>query len=129
MGPIHLFALASQHNDWLSTRQTLMAGNIANANTPRYRALDLRPFESVLESTRLEMAVTEAGHMMSNQAAGAASTEVQGEDSWDVYHSSNNVSLEQELLKAAEVNRAYSLNVNVLKAFHRMLSSSARPGG
>lgn len=129
MRPIHLFDLASQHNSWLATRQTLMAGNIANVNTPGYRALDLEPFEAVLESTRLEMAVTEVGHMMPAPATASASTEIEGEESWEVYHSGSNVSLEQELVKASEINRAYTLNTNVLKAFHRMLVSSARPGG
>jgi flagellar basal-body rod protein FlgB len=126
MRPIHLFDLSSQHINWLSSRQALLAGNIANVNTPGYRALDLEPFESVLESTKLEMAATEPGHMMPDPTTASASTEVEGEESWDVFHSGSNVSLEQELLKAGEINRAYTLNTNVLKAFHRMLTSSAR---
>lgn len=126
MRPIHLFDLSSQHFNWLSSRQALLAGNIANVNTPGYRALDLEPFESVLESTKLEMTATKPGHMMPDTTAASASTELEGEESWDVYHSGSNVSLEQELLKAGEINRAYTLNTNVLKAFHRMLTSSAR---
>ncbi len=129
MQPIHLFDLASQNNHWLSTRQTLMAGNVANVNTPGYRAIDLQPFDAVLESTKLEMAVTETGHMAPEQTAATAATELEGEDSWEVYHSGSNVSIEQELLKASEINRAYSLNTNILRAFQRMLISSAKPGG
>ncbi len=129
MQPIHLFDLASRQKSWLSTRQTLIAGNIANVNTPGYRALDLTPFEDVLESTRLEMAATKAGHMMPDPADLTGTAEVEGEESWDVYHSGSNVSLEQELLKAGEINRNYTLNTNMLKAFHRMLVSSARSAG
>lgn len=128
MQPIHLFQLASQHNHWLATRQTLTAGNIANANTPGYRAQDLEPFDRVLEQTRLGMAATEAGHIKPDPVSTTASTEVEGEKSWEVYHSGGNVSVEQELLKASEVSRSYSLNVNVVKAFHRMLISSTRAG-
>ncbi len=128
MRPIHLFDLASQHNHWLSTRQTLMAGNIANVNTPGYRALDLQPFEAVLQATRLELAVTETGHMKPGRAEGSSSSEVEGEDSWEVYHSGASVSVEQELLKAGEISRSYTLNTNMLKAFHRILLSSTRAG-
>jgi hypothetical protein len=33
------------------------------------------------------------------------------------------------MIKAGDVNRAYSMNAGVMKAFHRMLLSSTRPGG
>jgi flagellar basal-body rod protein FlgB len=48
------------------------------------------------------------------------------EQPWEVSYSGNNVSLEQELIKAGEVNRAFRLNTSVAKAFHRMLLTSAR---
>ena len=128
MRPIHLFDLATQQNRWLTMRQTLVAGNIANVNTPGYRAVDIEPFEAVLESTRLSMAATEPGHMSPSPVALAASTELEAEDSWDVYHSGGNVSLEQEMMKAGEINRTYSLNVNIMRSFHRMLVASAGRG-
>jgi flagellar basal-body rod protein FlgB len=129
MRSIHLFDLASRHNQWLSMRQSVVAGNIANANTPGYRALELQPFEVVLESASLQMAVTERGHMAPDATAAAPTNEVGGSRTWDVYRSGNNVNLEQEMIKAGDVNRAYSMNAGVMKAFHRMLLSSTRPGG
>ena len=48
------------------------------------------------------------------------------ENPWEITHSGNNVSLEQELLKAGEVNRAFRLNTSLAKAFHRMILTSAR---
>jgi flagellar basal-body rod protein FlgB len=128
MRPIHLFELAAQSNSWLSTRQTLIAGNVANVNTPGYRSLDLKPFEEVLEATKLQMAVTRTGHMAPDPGAMTGSTETENEDSWEVFHSGGNVSIEQEMLKAGEVGRNYSLNTNIVRTFHRMLLTSARPG-
>jgi flagellar basal-body rod protein FlgB len=128
MSSIQLFGLASQHNNWLSTRQELLAGNIANANTPGYKAVDLQPFEAVLESTKLQMTVSEPGHMAPDPATTAATTEAEGEKGWEVFHSGSNVSVEQELIKANDINRAYSLNTNVVKAFHRMILTSAKVG-
>ena len=51
---------------------------------------------------------------------------VQDSDTWDVTHSGNSVSMEQELIKAGEVNRAFRLNTSVAKAFHRMMLASAK---
>ena len=51
---------------------------------------------------------------------------VRKEEPWDVTHTGNSVSLEQELIKAGDVNRAYRLNTSVAKAFHRMILASAK---
>ena len=45
MTPVHLFGVLSQHNRWLSLRQATISGNIANANTPGYKGIDVEPFE------------------------------------------------------------------------------------
>lgn len=125
MGPVHLFNLVSQHNKWLSVRQTAVAGNIANANTPGFKAVDTEPFEAVLNRMPLEMAITRPGHMAPPQP-GVPMADVRDEDAWDVVHSGNSVVLEQELIKAGEVNRSYALNAGITKAFHRMLMTSAK---
>ena len=41
-------------------------------------------------------------------------------------HSGNSVSLEQEMLKAGDVNKDYSLNTAIIKSFHRMFMSTAK---
>jgi len=123
-----LFGLASQHNSWLSQRQTLVAGNVANINTPAYKALDLQPFEAMLESARLKLAVSEQGHMAPDPASTAAMSNAEGDLGWEVFHSGSNVIIEQELLKAGAISSAYTLNTNVVKAFHRMLLSSTKVG-
>jgi flagellar basal-body rod protein FlgB len=51
---------------------------------------------------------------------------VRKEEAWDVTHTGNSVSLEQELIKAGDVNRAFRLNTSVAKAFHRMILASAK---
>jgi flagellar basal-body rod protein FlgB len=125
MTPVHLFNVISQHNSWLAARQATIAGNIANANTPGYKALDVEPFAAVMEQTRLTMAATNPAHMtLAGEVRPAAA--VGTEQSWEVTHSGNSVTLEQELIKAADVNRAFKLNTGVLKAFHRMLLASAK---
>jgi flagellar basal-body rod protein FlgB len=128
MRPIHLFDITAQHNRWLAAREAVLAGNIANANTPGYKAQDLTPFEQVLEATSLEMSTTAPGHMVPDSVAGGSAPDKRQGSTWDIVHSGNSVSMENELMKAGEVNGAYSMNMGVLKAFERMFTNAARSG-
>lgn len=125
MEPVHLFDLVSRHNKWLSVRQTAVAGNIANANTPGFKAVDTEPFEKVLSRMPLELAVTQPGHMRAPET-GIPVADIRDEEAWDIVHSGNTVVLEQELMKAGEVNRSFALNAGITRAFHRMLLMSAK---
>jgi flagellar basal-body rod protein FlgB len=125
MQPIHLFDLAGRQAQWTAVRQATISGNIANADTPGYHALDVAPFSSVLDRTALALARTEPAHLEIG-GAGVEATKVADGESWDITHSGNTVSLDQELLKAGEVNRAYTLNTSIVSSFHRMLLSAVR---
>lgn len=129
MDSIHLFAIAAQNNHWQAQRQSLIASNVANANTPDYKARDLRPFEMVMQGMQLQMAVTKPGHMASKDSGNVPNSASKRGKSWDVYHSGTAVTIETELMKAGEVNRAYTLNTNIMKSFQRMLTSSTRSAG
>jgi flagellar basal-body rod protein FlgB len=122
---MQLFNIVSRHNTWLAVRQTAIGSNIANANTPGFRAQDVQPFEMAVEQARLAVAATQPGHLAAGPQE-APTIELRREEPWEVTHSGNNVSLEQELLKAGEVNRAFRLNTSVAKAFHRMIMTSAK---
>ena len=125
METLALFSLASQRASWLSTRQATIASNVANANTPGYRAQDVTPFASVLSHLQLPMAATAQGHIQPNALAGAKSRVITTE-SWDVVYSGNSVNLEQEMLKAGQVSGAHALEVGVVKSFHQMLMSAVK---
>ena len=63
METVNLFALATQQSKWLAVRQTAVAGNVANVNTPGYKAVDVEPFESVLDKTGVRLAATQPGRL------------------------------------------------------------------
>ena len=125
MDPINFFSLASQQNRWLSVRQSVIAQNVANVNTPGFKALDVEPFEAILDSTGIEMRKTRPNHLSPSGLSGKeAETEENGK--WQVVHSGNSVALEEQMLKAGEVAGAYARNTSVFKTFHRMLLASTR---
>lgn len=125
MSGIDLFGVAFQQAQWLSVRQTAIAENIANANTPGYRAVDVESFETVLQKTGLDLNLTTPGHMATGMS-GVRPPAVEHNKDIKVSASGNSVSVERELIKAEEVNRAYALNTNVVKAFHKMLLMSVK---
>jgi flagellar basal-body rod protein FlgB len=120
--PVYLFNLASQHAEWLSTRQTTVAENVANANMPNYRARDIEPFERTLNQATLAMRATDPRHA-SFAASPARPSAFEGKVAETI---GGGVSLEQELIKAGEITRDYSLNVSIVKSFHRMWMSSVK---
>lgn len=124
---VYLFDLASQHARHLATRQATIAGNVANANTPGYKARDVMPFAQVLARTGLDMASTATSHM-ETQGNRIPVREAKSAETWEVLQSSSAVSLEQEMLKAGDVSRQHNLDTAVVKSFHRMLMAAVRGG-
>ncbi|SDA11480.1 flagellar basal-body rod protein FlgB [Methylobacterium sp. UNC378MF] len=125
MNPIFLFNLASRQLQHLAARQAVISGNIANANTPGYRARDLTPFRDLLDKTVLSMAASQPGHLEID-GPGARPARAASKDGWDIVHSGNSVSIEEQLMKSGEVSRDQALNGGVVKAFNRMLALSVR---
>ncbi|RST85857.1 flagellar basal body rod protein FlgB [Aquibium carbonis] len=124
MQPVSLFDLASQQARWLSVRQSAVAGNVANINTPGYRAVDVQPFKDLVADRSLTVASTQPGHISFGTAGGDFGIH---EDSSPVVSTSgNSVSVEEELVKAGEVRRGMELNTAVVKAFHRMVMLASR---
>ncbi|GAB1582978.1 flagellar basal body rod protein FlgB [Phyllobacterium phragmitis] len=125
MGPIHLFDLASRQAQWLSVKEAAISSNVANANTPGFKARDVDPFSDVLEKTQLSMAATDPHHLEVD-ATGITAIQMRQRDVAETTHSGNTVSLEQEMMKAGEVNRDFSLNTSIVKAFHRMMLATVK---
>lgn len=125
MGPVHLFDIASQQARWLSVRQTTIAQNVSHASTPGFKAGEVAPFEEVFNDSSLRMAATSPGHLGLDPLAPDA-VSIKDAGAWEVTHSGNSVSLEREMIKAGEVNRTYSLNTSIVKAFNQMLMTSLK---
>ncbi|BCH23159.1 flagellar basal body rod protein FlgB [Mesorhizobium sp. L-8-3] len=125
MKPVQLFDLAAAQARWLSVRQNAVAGNIANASTPDFKPTDVEPFDKVLAKTTPTLVATNTNHVGSG-AFGSAIGRKEFETDVPVRPSGNAVVLEEELMKAGEVRRAFELNTAIVKAFHRMIMMTTR---
>ncbi|MGY4349170.1 flagellar basal-body rod protein FlgB [Bradyrhizobium sp. GM7.3] len=104
MGPLYLFELASSQARYLELRQSTIATNVANANTPGFKARDVEPFNKVLDGMPVRLATTSPSHLQLSPAESDTRATAK-KDSWDVVHSGNSVSLEQEMIKGSDVSR------------------------
>ena len=124
MDSAYLFGITSQRNAWLTARQAVVAENVANADTPDYKTKDIAPFEDVLNQVGMKMVADNEAHIaMGGSSEGVART---GQQDWVVMTTDKDVTIEQEMLKAGEVSRSYSLNTSIVKAFHRMLLNTVK---
>ncbi|MFD1882577.1 FlgB family protein [Paracoccus pacificus] len=94
-------------------RQSLVAQNVANADTPGYQARDLGKFTDTAGSGfDLAMRATDARHFSGGaMAAAPILTETGGRSP-----NGNTVSLEDEMMRAADISREHNLSLTVYKS-------------
>jgi len=122
---VYLFQLASQRTQWLNVRQSLIAGNVANANTPSYQAKDLQPFASVLAQTQVAMATTSAAHMTPSESE-LNVARPEDDDGANSTLSGNSVNLESEMIKLGDVGRDSNATNAIKKIFHQMMMTALK---
>lgn len=119
---IHLFQLASARMQWLSARQKVISENIANADTPGYRARDVTGFGQYVD--RLE---TSAGGGGGDAGFGADAPVATADapDTWGATLSGNTVVLEQQTVKAGETASQYRLAASLYRKASDLLTLAA----
>jgi flagellar basal-body rod protein FlgB len=125
MTDVYLYQLTSQKTAYLSARQTLIAGNVANANTPGYKALDLAPFSAVLQQTAIGMVTTNPAHLTPTAQELDPPKPREGEEA-DATVSGNSVDIEGEMVKLGEVNRDFTEATGLKKIFHQMFMQALK---
>ncbi len=98
----------SHRMNYLIARQGVVAGNIANADTPGYLAKDLE-FKTLLEAQNgsLNMKVTNSAHMGSQNDPSMVGK--LNESTRFIQHNGNSVRLDNEMLKMQEAQLGYRL--------------------
>ena len=91
---------------WLSARQTVLARNVANANTPGFKPEDLAPF-APQGASALELAATDQRHIEGTGMR--VDPRRVAEKRYELRPSGNAVTLEDEMSKLADVQLDYQL--------------------
>ncbi len=116
---LNFFNAVTGRMAWLNERQRVLAQNIANADTPNYKAMDLREpnFKTVLAQNGaggLEMRATHAVHIGAG-GRGQGRTFLEEEQKYEATPSGNAVVLEEEIMKVAQTTADYDKMTNLYK--------------
>jgi flagellar basal-body rod protein FlgB len=101
-----LFSVLKTRMRWLEERQKLIAENVANADTPNYRARDLKQLDFNAElnasvQSQLKLAATSPAHIGAPVSEGSEHTQMP-RGGFETKPSRNAVALEEEMMKVAE---------------------------
>lgn len=114
---IPLFEAITKHMSWIGERQSVLAQNIANADTPGYTANDVKPlsFAELVSggSQQLQMTTTSPAHVQPISAAGAFKLEAQ--QSAERSPNGNSVQLEEQMMKLSDNVNDYALTTSLYK--------------
>lgn len=105
-------------------RQKVLAQNIANIDTPGYRARDLKPLdfgnELAAQSAHVPLTVTNSMHINgSKPSAGAFRTEV-SRHTFERNPTGNTVVLEEQMMKISQNATDYQMATGLYKKVHNL---------
>lgn len=138
LAEIPLFSMLKGRLGYLSERQKVIAQNVANSDTPRYVAEDLKPFSFNARvqaqqqvSAPGTMATTQAGHMTpkSDRRAGGGTFKTTRSASSETTLNGNSVVLEEEMLKLSDARMSYDAAISFYQKSMGLLRMAARPPG
>ncbi|MBL4807327.1 MAG: FlgB family protein [Rhodobacteraceae bacterium] len=121
---VNVFQLASQLAAHATKRQSLIALNVANADTPGYKARDLTPFaDSFNSDSTMSLRTTRPGHLQSSFQPQNA--EVVTESNFGAESpNGNSVSLEDQMVRASEVRMQHDLAMGIYAKSLQILRTS-----
>jgi flagellar basal-body rod protein FlgB len=114
---IPLLEAMTKRMSWLGERQSVLAQNIANADTPGYVAKDVQPpsFAELVTgaAAKLPMAVTEPGHITPVSDDGGF--KITGNKPKERSLDGNAVQLEDQMMKVSDTANDYALTTSLYR--------------
>lgn len=120
---LEIFQLASGMAKHAGARQALVAQNVANADTPKYKSKDIGSFQNALDASgQTPLKTTKAGHIAASNSGGGARSVF--ETSGPMSPNGNTVSVESELLRSIEAEREQSRALAIYQSASTILKAS-----
>lgn len=99
---LEIFDLATARAQHAAMRQNVIAGNIANADTPDYRARTVTPFEDIYRSLQAGGRLDDLARIVEADRPNSPN--------------GNSVSLELEMVASIDAQRVHSRSLNVYRS-------------
>ncbi len=112
-----LFRMISRRLDWTAQRQTVLAQNVANSDTPGYRPSDVQSFAEHVRGTGpspVRLATTEPGHLAGG-AVRATPARVERRPITEASPNGNQVEIEREMIDLHDTATQQQLALNLYR--------------
>jgi flagellar basal-body rod protein FlgB len=117
---IPFFGMLKEKMRWLSQSQRVVNQNIANSDTPNYKAQELQPldFKSTLRNQTGHLALerTSSRHVQSSKSANDYRV-VQENNPYETSANGNSVVLEEQTIKMNSIGHSHDLAVKVTRKY------------
>ena len=125
---LEIFRMAAAMATHAGARQAVVAQNIANADTPGYKARDVVPFTDLVNSDEggFHSRATRAGHL--HGLYDSLAPEIVDAKSATANPNDNQVTLEDEMLKAVDVKRQHDRALAIYRSGLNVLRTSLGRG-
>lgn len=118
---LQVFRMADAMARHASVRQTVIAGNMANADTPGYKAQDIASFSETIDTSApgFGLKATRSAHLNGSPASMAGRADQLGlheeENPWSSPNG-NSVSLEEQVMKSVQVKQQHDKALAIYKS-------------
>ena len=118
---IPLFSVMKSKLNYISEQQVQLAKNVSNADTPNYKAKDVKApdFKSMVSgggnTQQIHIATTNAKHLSGGGMSGGNGQIITRDSTYELSPSGNNVSIEEEMAKIAENQSEYTKVLNLYR--------------
>ncbi len=114
-----LLRLMTEKMSYLGQRQAVLAQNVANVNTPEYKAKDLEvfSFEKALKETNGGMTVTNERHIVPANMAGVNAATKKAR-TYETVPSGNSVEIEQQMMEVSKTAVDYQAVAGI---YHKIM--------
>ena len=120
-----LFGMVKSKLTWLGQRQEILAQNIANSDTPRYKASDLRPYDFKAlvrqEAGQLNMVANDPNHLPGRRRRIRDYAAVVERRPFETAPNGNAVILEEQMAKINETQINHNLMTQLYKKHLSMI--------
>jgi len=126
---VPLMSMLRTRMSWLHQRQDVLAQNVANADTPKYVAHDLKPMDfkdelkSPMATSAGNLRVTDPRHIAIRPAGSAKFDDVETHDV-ESNPNGNSVSLEAEMIKVADTQAQFQAAANIYAKAMTMMKTA-----
>jgi flagellar basal-body rod protein FlgB len=133
---IPLLSMLKSKMHYVSQRQTLLAQNVANADTPGYAPKDMKAFsfEQAMQRTQggggLKAVRTNVAHMtLDSPVGGSGGFETQSTPDSEVRLDGNHVVLEEQMMKLTQAKMDYDAAVGFYQQSLQLLQTAIKKPG